>query len=81
MTIETEPTIFIVDDDENMRHSLSRLCKSVGLPAKSYSGAQQFLQGCDPERHGCLVTDMRMPGMSGLDLQSRLRERKITIPP
>ncbi|HLF95771.1 MAG TPA: response regulator [Methylococcaceae bacterium] len=80
MTTETEPTVFIVDDDENMRHSLSRLCKSVGLPAESYSGAQQFLQNCDPERHGCLVTDMRMPGISGLDLLPKLRAQGITLP-
>lgn len=80
MTTGTEAAVFIVDDDENMRHALVRLCKSVGLHTRTYAAAQHFLDDCAGEMHGCLVTDMRMPGMSGLDLLPKLRERGITLP-
>jgi len=75
-----EPTVFIVDDDTAMLKSLSLLIKSVGLKAETYLSAQHFLDSYDPARAGCLVLDIRMPGMSGLELQDTLRKRDIKIP-
>ena len=65
-------TIFIVDDDEQARKSVCALVKSMGLQAEAFSSAEEFLAQYDPNRSGCLVTDLRMPGMSGLELQERL---------
>ena len=69
-----EQTVLIVDDDEAIRDSLEILCRSVGLRSESYASATDFLEAYDPERAGCLVLDIRMPGMSGLQLQERLKE-------
>lgn len=76
----SDPTVFIVDDDDAVRDSLSWLMRSVGLAAESFGSAQAFLDACDPERPGCLVLDIRMPGMSGLDLQEKLHQRHIQLP-
>ena len=67
-----EPTVFIVDDDSATRDSLRRLVESVGLKAQGYGCAREFLEGYDSELPGCLVLDVRMPGMSGLELQRQL---------
>jgi len=75
-----QPTVFIVDDDEGVLRGLEMLCKSVGLNAKCYDSALKFLDDCDPAEPGCLILDIRMPGMSGLELQATLAERKITLP-
>ena len=75
-----EQTVFIVDDDDQVRDSLSVLLGSVGLPAETFSTAQDFFDAYDPERSGCLVLDIRMPGMSGLELQERLNERRAILP-
>ncbi len=69
-----EPTVFIVDDDEAVRDSLEILCRSVGLKGETYASATAYLEAHDPDRAGCLVLDIRMPGMSGLQLQKRLEE-------
>jgi FixJ family two-component response regulator len=69
---KSEPTVFIVDDDEAVRDSLKMLMNSVGLESECYASAQEFLEDYDPDRPGCLVLDVRMPGMSGIDLQERL---------
>lgn len=74
------PTVFIVDDDEQARKSVCALVKSMGLPAESFASAEEFLEKYCPGRRGCLVTDLRMPGMSGLDLQDQLIQRRIPIP-
>lgn len=74
------PTVFIVDDDPAMRESLGFLVSSVGLEVETYSSASDFLNTYDPTRAGCLVLDIRMPGMSGLELQERLNERSIDLP-
>ena len=66
------PTVFVVDDDQAVRDSLRWLIESVGLPVETYAAAQDFLAEYDPNRPGCLVVDIRMPGMSGLELQQRL---------
>ncbi len=75
-----EATVFVVDDDERTRHALGRLLESAGLKAKAYFNAQEFLEGYDPARPGCLVLDIRMPGMSGLELQELLASKGIRIP-
>jgi len=69
-----EQTIFVVDDEPDVRAALSMLIKSVGLKPEIYDTPQAYLDAYDPERPGCLVLDMRMPGMSGLDLQAKLAE-------
>jgi FixJ family two-component response regulator len=75
-----EPTVFVVDDDRAMRDSLSWLLDSVGLRVRSYATAADFLADHDPAQPGCLVLDVRMPGMSGLDLQAELARRGVELP-
>ncbi len=75
-----EPLIYVVDDDEAVRDSLTLLLKAVGLRGQAFSSAAEFLDNYDPEQHGCLVTDIRMPGMSGLDMQDELNKRGAPIP-
>lgn len=72
--------VFIVDDDEAVRNSLRLLVKSVGLPASTAKSAQEFLEIYDPGHAGCLVLDVRMPGMSGIELQEQLNLRGAVIP-
>jgi FixJ family two-component response regulator len=72
--------IYVVDDDEAVRDALGMLLRSVGLEAVLYPSALDFLEGYDPDRHSCLVADIRMPGLSGLDLQQRLNEQRAGIP-
>ena len=76
----TEPTVFIVDDDEAVRDSIAELVSSVGLSSAAFGSAQEFLNSYDPERSGCLMLDVRMAHMSGLALQERLQEMGATIP-
>jgi FixJ family two-component response regulator len=78
--VTAEPTVFVVDDDSAVRGAISRLLKSVGLKAETYGSAQGFLDGYDSDCPGCLVLDVRMPGMSGLDLQETLIAKRISIP-
>lgn len=75
-----KPTVFIVDDDEPVRDSLRMLMRSVGLNAETFSGAAEFLQAYDGDRPGCLVLDIRMPGMSGMELQEKLNDLHAIIP-
>ena len=72
--------VFVVDDDDAVRASLRLLLKSVGLPVETYASAQEFLGGYDPDRAGALVLDIRMPGMSGLELQQKLNEIHAIVP-
>lgn len=73
-------TIFIVDDDEAVRDSLRWLLEANGYRVKSFSGAEEFLQAYDPEQVGVLIVDVRMPGMSGLELQETLIARDAPLP-
>jgi FixJ family two-component response regulator len=75
-----QPTVFIVDDDENARKSLCALVGSLGVRSESFSSAEEFLANYAAGRPGCLVTDICMMGMSGLDLQDRLAELGIELP-
>jgi len=72
--------VYVVDDDEAVRDSLRLLLESVGLICEVFASAPQFLDGHNPDQHSCLVADIRMPGMSGLDLQEELNRRASTIP-
>jgi FixJ family two-component response regulator len=75
-----EPTVFIIDDDEAVRRFLSGLIASVGLNVETYASAQEFLDADEPSQPGCLLLDIRMPGMSGIELQKELASRNIRIP-
>jgi FixJ family two-component response regulator len=78
--MEPEATVFVVDDDHALRASLSRLMESVGLPVQTYPSAHAFLDSHDTSRPGCLLLDIRMPGMSGLELQERLVHNGVALP-
>jgi FixJ family two-component response regulator len=75
-----EGTVFVVDDDQAVRTALARLMQSVDLPVETFPSAEAFLADYHDGRAGCLVLDIRMSGMSGLDLQALLAERKLSIP-
>jgi FixJ family two-component response regulator len=77
---ERQPTVFIVDDDPSVRDSLQFLLESVALEVRTFASAQDFLDGADPEAPGCVLLDVRMPGMSGLDLQNELVNADISLP-
>jgi FixJ family two-component response regulator len=76
----SQPTVFIVDDDEGVRDALSMLLDTIGQVYELYSSAPEFLESYDESKGGCLVLDIRMPRMSGLELQAKLNERKATLP-
>lgn len=78
--MKADATVFVVDDDPDIRDALQALIESVGLKASTFSGAQHFLDRYDPDTPGCVILDIRMPGMSGLDLQHDLAKRGIHIP-
>lgn len=69
-----DPIVYIIDDDQAMVESLSWIIESIGLKVKTYLRPQQFLEEYDVQQHGCLLLDVRMPGMSGPELQMRLNE-------
>ncbi len=78
--MEEGPTVFVVDDEPVIRASLQRLLESVSLRVETYASASEFLDALKPGRPGCLVLDVRMPGISGLDLQERLSTLGIDLP-
>lgn len=75
-----DPTVFLVDDDASIRDALSLLISLKGLRASVFSSAENFLAVYDPGWRGCLLTDLKMSGMSGLDLQKQLRDRGVDLP-
>jgi FixJ family two-component response regulator len=77
---EQEPVVFVIDDDRMIRDSLQSLIKSVGLRVETFASAQDFLGSKRPDAAACLVLDVRMPGISGLDLQLKLRDGGILLP-
>ena len=72
--------VYLVDDDDAVRDSLGLLFRSIGLESELYASALDFLEHFDPRRHACLVADIRMPGLSGLELQGRLNDQGAEIP-
>jgi two-component system response regulator FixJ len=77
---ERSALVFIVDDDDAVRNSIRLLMKSLGLATRPLSTAQEFLATYDPQQPGCLILDVRMPGMSGLELQQQLNLKGAIIP-
>lgn len=77
---EESGLVYVVDDDEAVRGSLRMLLKSVGLGTETYASGNEFLERYDPNRVSCLVADIRMPGLSGLELQDELNSRQAEIP-
>jgi RNA polymerase sigma factor (sigma-70 family) len=77
---ELEPTVFIVDDEEAVRNSLEELVRTIKLNAETFATAQAFLESYDVSRPGCLLLDVRLPGISGLRLQDELIARGINLP-
>jgi FixJ family two-component response regulator len=76
----SEPIVFIIDDDFSMRRALTSLIQSVGLQVEAFGSAAELLKGKLPEVASCLVLDIRLPGLSGLDLQTELAKANIHIP-
>ena len=76
----TEQQVFIIDDDEAIRDSMSMLLETVNLPHKCFASGAEFLEYFDGSQRGCLVLDIRMPGMSGLELQQRLNAANAILP-
>ena len=73
------PRIFIVDDDEAVRDSLRMLLRSAGLTAEVFASGEEFLDAWIPDWHGCLILDVRMPGLSGMEVQKQLIERQASL--
>jgi FixJ family two-component response regulator len=79
-TAATRPTIFVIDDEPTVRASISRLLRSAGLDAQMFSSAQEFLRANRPDVPSCLVLDVRLPDVSGLDLQRELAKANVDLP-
>jgi FixJ family two-component response regulator len=77
---ENNPIVYVVDDDPSIRDALDSLVRSVGFRAQTFASAQDFLKSARPDAPGCLVLDVRLPGLSGLDLQRELARVDIRIP-
>lgn len=77
---KTKPLIYIVDDDDGMRRALSVLMTTVGYPAVAFARPSEFLAKYDPEQRGCVVLDVRMPEMSGLEVQQHLNKSGAMLP-
>jgi two-component system, LuxR family, response regulator FixJ len=78
--VEADPTVFIVDDDPAVRQALTALVRSMRLKAEAYESAQQFLDAFDAARPGCVLLDVRMPGISGLGLLEEFKREEIPLP-
>jgi FixJ family two-component response regulator len=76
----TPRLVAIVDDDDSVRSALQGLLKAVGLPAQAFASAEEFLNSGQQHQTGCLIADIRMPGMSGLELQAKLNSERCRIP-
>ena len=80
LSSETDSTVFVIDDDQEVRTGLQQLLSAIGLPVQTFASAQSFLDVIDASRPGCVVTDIRMPGMTGIELQKELRQRNVRLP-
>ena len=78
--MSAEPIVFLIDDDDGVRRSLDALLRSNGLKVAAFASARDFLAQFDPDAAGCLVTDVRLPGMSGIELLQKLRMQNCHIP-
>jgi len=78
--MSAEPTVFVVEDDQAVRRTLRGLFEAQGHNVETFASPREFLDACDPDRPGCLIVDLRMPEMSGLELCEQLDRRKVGIP-
>lgn len=78
--MEKQPVVIVIDDDDSVRTAINRLLKSVGLDTRSYASAQEFLDSKPPDAPTCIVSDVRLPGLSGLDLQKELARGQADFP-
>jgi FixJ family two-component response regulator len=78
--LKTNAVISVVDDDESVRNSLKRLLRSMGFEVKTFPSAREFLHQGPLHDHGCVIADVRMPEMNGLDLQERLSDSGVSLP-
>ena len=78
--MDEDGTVFLIDDDPGVRDSLTLLLSLKGIRTQPFATAESFLETYRPEWAGCVLTDLRMPGMTGLELQSMLRERRLDVP-
>jgi FixJ family two-component response regulator len=74
------PPVFVVEDEDAVRSSLERLLRAIGVPARTFASAESFLESYAGEQPACLLVDIRMPGMSGLDLIEELARRRLSLP-
>ena len=79
-TMQPEPIIYVIDDDDAVRQSLEFLLKTAGMTVRGFEHAKAFLDILPQVQHGCVITDVRMPGMSGIDLLSRLKDSNPNLP-
>ena len=79
-TTNNKPLITIVDDDESVRGAVTRLIRSVGMVAKAFASAEEFLESPELDETSCVISDVQMPGLSGIELQSRLASEKRLTP-
>ena len=77
---KNQPVVYVVDDDDSMRRAVTTLIKTVGYSPVAFSGAQEFLAAYDENQAGCLLLDVRMPGMSRLELQQQLQAQQCVCP-
>ena len=77
---KAKATVFVVDDDDAVCKSLGMLVEEAGMNVQAFSSAREFLDAYDPTTPGCLIVDVRMPGMNGLELQAELAKRRLYIP-
>jgi RNA polymerase sigma factor (sigma-70 family) len=77
---ETDPIVFVIDDDPSIREAIKSLIRSVGMRVETFASAREFMASSRPDAPACLVLDVRMPGLSGLDLQRELSETGRTLP-
>ena len=77
---ETGPLVYVVDDDVSAREGVARLIRSAGLLAKTFASGEEFLAAPRPKHPGCLVLDVNLPGVSGLDLQQELSKSGVQLP-
>src|SRR4029077_10642413 len=79
-TMQPEPIVYVIDDDDAVRQSLEFLLKTAGIDVRGFNSAKSFLEMLPQIKSGCVITDVRMPDITGIDLLRRLKERKIGIP-
>lgn len=78
--MDTQPTVYIVDDSPEMLRTITGFLRTAGLNVEAYSSAEEFLAAWHPESEGCLILDIQMPGMTGIELQELLQNREISLP-